>query len=182
MQKSGTVYLVTSLAEGCLWIFLNTWLYVWNKILLPWKNFTTLLQQKRGIHTRNYNLTWIFFGEVLASPKKSHFGIWNGYLSCKKYCGLWRQLALSDKLGKTNTCLTNSRMTCFIWYEKGKTILDLMRQEMMGFWNGSGMSWTMCKQCALCSRQITTPAVFKFRMLLFTPNQQSQSTEGKLIV
>jgi len=28
---------------------------------------------------------------------------------------------------------------------------------MMGFWDGSGISWTICKQSAPCSRQITTP-------------------------
>ena len=27
----------------------------------------------------------------------------------------------------------------------------------MGFWDGSGISWTICKQSAPCSRQITTP-------------------------
>jgi len=31
-----------------------------------------------------------------------------------------------------------------------------MRQEMMGFWDGSGISWTICKQPAPRSRQITT--------------------------
>jgi len=33
-----------------------------------------------------------------------------------------------------------------------------MRQEMMGFWVGSGISWTTYKQSAPRSRQITTPA------------------------
>jgi len=27
----------------------------------------------------------------------------------------------------------------------------------MGFWDGSGISWTICKQSAPRSRQITTP-------------------------
>jgi len=53
---------------------------------------------------------------------------------------------------------------------------------MLGFWGASGISWTLCKQLALCSRQITTPAphhsIFTGRMLLLTPNQQCQSTEG----
>jgi len=31
-----------------------------------------------------------------------------------------------------------------------------MRQEMMGFGDGSGISWTICKQYARHSRQITT--------------------------
>jgi len=56
-----------------------------------------------------------------------------------------------------------------------------MRQEMMQFWEGSGISWTICKQSAPCSRQITTPtphhSIFTGRMLFLTPNQQCQSTE-----
>jgi len=57
-----------------------------------------------------------------------------------------------------------------------------MMQEMMGFWDGSGISWTICKQSAPHSRQITTPTshhpTFTIRMLFMTPNQQCQSTEG----
>jgi len=57
-----------------------------------------------------------------------------------------------------------------------------MRQEMMGFWGGSGISWTICKQSAPHSRQITMPTphhlIFTGRMLFLTPNQQCQSTEG----
>jgi len=32
-----------------------------------------------------------------------------------------------------------------------------MRQETMGLWDGSGISWTICEQYASHSRQITTP-------------------------
>jgi len=59
-----------------------------------------------------------------------------------------------------------------------------MRQEMMGFGDGSGISWTVCKQSAPRSRQITMPAphhsFFTGRMLFLPPkpNQQYQSTEG----
>jgi len=57
-----------------------------------------------------------------------------------------------------------------------------MRQEMAGFWDGSGISWTIFKQSALRSRQITTPtphqSMFTGWMLFLTPNQQCQSTEG----
>jgi len=52
--------------------------------------------------------------------------------------------------------------------------------------NGSGISWAVCKS-APCSRQKTTPAVqhpttqiFAGRMPFLPPNQNSQSTEGKL--
>jgi len=54
---------------------------------------------------------------------------------------------------------------------------------MTGFWDGSGISWTTCKQSAPRSRQITTPtphhSMFTGRMLFLTPNQQCQSAEGK---
>ena len=53
---------------------------------------------------------------------------------------------------------------------------------MMGFSDGSGISWTICKQSAPCSRQITTStphhSIFTGWMLFLTPNQQCQSTEG----
>ena len=57
-----------------------------------------------------------------------------------------------------------------------------MRQEMTGFWDGSGISWTICKQSASCSRQISTPAPHHFltgRMLFLTPNLQCRITEGQ---
>ena len=48
----------------------------------------------------------------------------------------------------------------------------------MGFGGRSGISWTICKQRAPSSRQITTPTIFTGRMLFMTPDQQCQSTEG----
>ena len=49
---------------------------------------------------------------------------------------------------------------------------------MMGFWDGSGISWIICKQSAPCSRQITTPtphhAIFTGQMHFLTPNQSSE--------
>jgi len=58
-----------------------------------------------------------------------------------------------------------------------------MRQEMKGFWDGSGISWTICKQFAPRSRQITTStphhSMFTGRTLFLTPNQQCQSTDGQ---
>jgi len=54
-----------------------------------------------------------------------------------------------------------------------------MRQEMMGFWVGS---WTICKQSAPRSRQMTTPtphqSMFAGGILFLTPNQLHQSTES----
>jgi len=55
---------------------------------------------------------------------------------------------------------------------------------MMGFWDGSDISCTICKQSAPRSRQTTTPtshrSMFTGRMLFLTPNQQRQSTEGRI--
>jgi len=53
---------------------------------------------------------------------------------------------------------------------------------MVGFWDGSGISWTACKRSAPRSRQITAPtphhSIFTDRMFFLTPNKQCQSTEG----
>jgi len=60
-----------------------------------------------------------------------------------------------------------------------------MRQEMTGFWDGSGISWTICKQSAPHSRQITTPtphhSIFTVRMLFLTPSQQCQTQQQLLL-
>ena len=53
---------------------------------------------------------------------------------------------------------------------------------MMGFGDGGGISWTICKQYAPHSRHITTQtphhSIFTGQMLFLTPNQQCQSIEG----
>ena len=63
---------------------------------------------------------------------------------------------------------------------KAKPIWILLKQETV---SGSGNSWAIC-QSAPCSRQITTPAphhsVFYSQMPFLPPNQQHQSTEGKI--
>ena len=52
----------------------------------------------------------------------------------------------------------------------------------MGFGDGSGISWTICKQSALRSSEITVPTphhpILTGRMLFLMPNQRRQSTEG----
>ena len=57
---------------------------------------------------------------------------------------------------------------------------------MMGFGDGSGISWTTCKQSAPRSRQVTTPtphlSIVTGRLLFLTPNQRCQSTEGKYFI
>jgi len=71
-----------------------------------------------------------------------------------------------------------SGTTWVSWYQKSKTSLDLLEQEIM---SGSGISWVICKSAPSC-RQITMPAphhsVFISRMPFLPPNQQHQSTEG----
>jgi len=55
----------------------------------------------------------------------------------------------------------------------------------MGVWGCIGISWTVCKQSAPRSRQITTPtphhSIFTGRMLFLTPSQQHQNTEGTVM-
>jgi len=52
----------------------------------------------------------------------------------------------------------------------------------MEFWDGSGISGTICKQSASLSEQITTPtpshSVITGQMLFLMFNRQCQSTEG----
>jgi len=66
-------------------------------------------------------------------------------------------------------------------YQKGRTNLDLLDQEIM---SGSGFSWDICKFTPHF-RQITMPAshhsVFTGRMPFRPPNQQRQSTEGYML-
>ena len=56
---------------------------------------------------------------------------------------------------------------------------------MVELCDGSGISWTICKQSAPRPRQITTPtphhSIFTDRMLFLVPNQQRQSTEGSVV-
>jgi len=68
-----------------------------------------------------------------------------------------------------------------IWYQKGKTNLDLLKQETV---SGSGISWAICKSASR-PRQITLAphhSVFTRLMPFLLLNQQRQSTEGITIV
>jgi len=71
-------------------------------------------------------------------------------------------------------------MTTWVsWCQKGKTSLDLNEARDNGVLGYSGISWTICKQSAPCSRQITTPephhSIFTGRL---PPSQQHPSTGG----
>jgi len=74
------------------------------------------------------------------------------------------------------------RTTWVCWYQKSETSLDLNEARDDGVLGCSGISWTICKQSAPHSRQITTPtpyhSFFTGRMLFLTPNQQCQSIKG----
>ena len=76
-----------------------------------------------------------------------------------------------------------SRTTWISRYEKGKTNLDLNEARDDGVLGCSGISQTICKQFAPCSRQTTTPtphhSIFTGQVLFLKSSQQCQSTEGK---
>jgi len=63
-------------------------------------------------------------------------------------------------------------------YQKGKTNLDLLEQEIVSV---SGICWATCKSAPhpRKPRQHPTTQFFTGRMAFLTPNQQRQSTEGK---
>ena len=78
-----------------------------------------------------------------------------------------------------------SRTAWISQHQKGETSLDLNEARDDGVAGRQCISWTICKQSAPRSKQITTPAphrsIFTGRMLFLTPNQQCQSTEGTVI-
>ena len=75
-----------------------------------------------------------------------------------------------------------SRTTWASRYQKGKTSLDLNEARDNGAVGCSGISWTISKQSAPRSRQITTPtphhSIFTGRALFLMPKQQCKSNEG----
>ena len=64
------------------------------------------------------------------------------------------------------------------WYQKGKPVWILLKQETV---RGSGISWAICKS-APSSRQTTMPAPHHsvFYRPFLPPNQLRQSTEGHI--
>jgi len=77
------------------------------------------------------------------------------------------------------TTKTTTRTTWVSRYQKGKTSLDLNEARAGGVLEYSDISWTICKQSAPRSRQITTPtphqSIFTGWMLFLMPNQQSNN-------
>ena len=72
-----------------------------------------------------------------------------------------------------------SRTTWVCWYQKGKTSLDKNEVRDDGFWDGSGISWTICKQSAPRSRQITTPTPYHSDFYRPDALPGAQPTESK---
>jgi len=67
-------------------------------------------------------------------------------------------------------------------YQKGKTSLDLLEQEIV---SGSGISWAICKSapCPQTHNASIPPLSFFTSQMPFLPlNQQRQSTEGMAIL
>ena len=77
-----------------------------------------------------------------------------------------------------------SRTTWVSRYQKGKTSLDLNEARDYRVSGCNGISWSICKQSAPCSVQITTPTphhlIFLQTMLFLMPKQQCQSTVGNI--
>ena len=77
-----------------------------------------------------------------------------------------------------------SRTTWVSRYQKSKTSLDLHEARVGGVLGCGGISWTICKQSAPRSREITTPtprrSIFTGRMLFLMPNQWCQSTKDNI--
>jgi len=71
-----------------------------------------------------------------------------------------------------------SGTTRMSWYQKGKTSLDLLEQELV---SGSGISCTMCN-FAPCPRQITMPTTqfFTGQMPFLPPSQQLKAWQQGL--
>jgi len=87
-----------------------------------------------------------------------------------------------DTASMTHTHTFNglfSRTTWVSRHQKGKPFWILLKQEMMG---GSGHMQIICTTLQT-DNHASTPSVnfFTGRMLFLTPNQQCQSTEGKIL-
>ena len=76
-----------------------------------------------------------------------------------------------------------SRTTWLSRYQKGKTSLHLNKARDYGVLGCSGISWTVCKQCAPNSRQIITPTphTHPFNGSLSGTTRASRYQKGKPI-
>jgi len=91
----------------------------------------------------------------------------------------------------TTTTTFNGLFSRTAWvsqHQIGKTSLDLNEARDDGVLGCSGISWTICKQSAPRSRQITTPpphhsifTVFTGQMYFLMPKQQYQITKSSYL-
>jgi len=94
-----------------------------------------------------YRLTW-----VVPEKRPLNGGV-NGVVL------IWHMLTATTTLRSFNGLFP--RTAWLSQYQKGKTSLDLNEaRDDGGFLGCSGMSWTICKQSAPCSIQITTPTPY----------------------
>jgi len=104
-------------------------------------------------------------GKLLLGTRRDSLHVTCGLTACTP--GSAPGPTLGNEYGKTLPFLLLSPLHPFngpfsrtIWvsrYQKCKPVWIKMRHEMMRFSDGSGISWTICKQSAPRSRQITTP-------------------------
>ena len=68
-------------------------------------------------------------------------------------------------------------------YQEGKTSLGLNEARDDGVWDGSSISWTVCKRSASRCRQIATPtpvhSIFTGRMLFLTSTNSVKALNAK---
>ena len=79
------------------------------------------------------------------------------YYTRLTYIHTYIQIYIAPKIVRTNLRPLFMSTTWVRQYQKGKTSLDLNEARDDGVLACSGISWTICKQSAPRSRQITTP-------------------------
>jgi len=111
------------------------------------KALTAILHQTSLKHCQT------FLRDVLHSI---HYVVYNNY---KRFTAPW-------------TLFGTTRVS---WYQKGKSSLDLLEQEIV---SGSGISWAICKSASHPRQpcQHSTTQFFTGRMPFLPPNQQRKST------
>ena len=67
-------------------------------------------------------------------------------------------------------------------YKKGKTSLDLNKAGDYGVLGCSSISWTICKQFAPCSKQITMPTPCKARCSSWRPTSSVKALKAKVCI
>jgi len=84
-----------------------------------------------------------------------------------------------NQKGKTNLDFTEARDSKWQWHQLWNRSGFKWGKRWWGYWDGRGISWTICKQSAPCSRQITTPtprhSIFTGRMFFLTTNQKANT-------